>query len=99
MKANVCRESNIEKRNGELFIRVPGANVRGGIMCWLPGEAITPVKEMMDDDGKVRPGSAFLVVEARTNDQIYECRDFITFPGGDMVVTIGGPVGESILRG
>ena len=98
MRASVCENSCVEKRNGELFIRVPGSNVRG-IMCWLPRGAINPAKAMMDDSGKVKPGSAFLVVEARASDQIYECRDFITFPGGDMVVTIGRPVGESILRG
>lgn len=97
-RVNVCKDSCVEKRNEELFIRVPGSSVRGGIMCWLPEEAVDPVKNMMDNDGKVRAGTAFLIVETRGDDQIYECRDFITFPGGSMVATVGRPVGQSVIR-
>lgn len=99
MKASLCEEAPIEERNGELFIRVPATSIRGSGFCWLPGEAISPVKKRMDEEGKVKRNTAFLIARVGQSDAIYPCRCFITLPGGDMAATLGPALAANTVSG
>lgn len=93
MRVNVCRDGDIEEANGELFIKVPDSSIRGGGMCWLPPKAGDLVKETrMQENGRVPRGTVFVIVKLAHQDAVYPCRDFITFPGGDVAALLGVPL-------